>query len=132
MFSSFCIRSIPWTFIRISNERMQRIMTFNEVLLLFFESFEYPRFHKKFKDFGPKNSRCSSSKTVLWKKCNSVIGTQRVHAIFIRSSHRSVYSLKNGEIYEKGFWVRTDYVLFRLYSSEKRDNSTTMLDSFYC
>ena len=36
------------------------------------------------------------------------------------------------EIYEKRFWVRTDYVLFRLYAGEKRANSTTMLDSVYC
>ena len=39
---------------------------------------------------------------------------------------------KNREIYEKGFWVRTDYVLFRRYSGEKRDNSATMLENFYC
>ena len=35
------------------------------------------------------------------------------------------------ENYEKGFWVRTNYFLFRLYSGEKRDNSTTVLGSFY-
>ena len=55
-----------------------------------------------------------------------------VHALIIWSSNRTVYSLKKTEIYEKQFWVRTDYVLFRLYSGEKRENSTTMLDNFYC
>ena len=63
------------------------------------------------------------------KKCNTV---SLVDALIIRSSNCTVYSLKNREIYEKGFWVTTEYVLFRLYSGEKRDNSTTMLDSFYC
>ena len=43
-----------------------------------------------------------------------------------------LYILKKTEAYEKGFWVRTDSVLFRLYSGEKIDNSTTMLDNFYC
>ena len=43
-----------------------------------------------------------------------------------------LYILKKMEIYEKRFWVRTDYVLFRLYAGEKRANSTTMLDSVYC
>ena len=45
----------------ISDERIQRIITFSELLLFFFNLLST----KKFKAFGTTNSWCSSSKTVL-------------------------------------------------------------------
>ena len=114
-------------FISISDERIQRIMTFNEFLLLFFNLLiTRDFFFKKNKDFGTTKSRNSSLKTVLLKSVTlRHCFAKGSHVIYYVTSHRTVYSLKNREIYEKEFWVRMDYVLFR-------DISTTMPDSFYC
>ena len=119
----------------------QRIMTFDE-LLLFFYVFWVPIFFSNFKDFPAKNIRYRSSlvdtgtpKLVIWKNevlNKNVIGTQMAeglthywlgHLIFL-------YIVKNREIYEKRFWARTNYVLCRLSSDDKKYNSATMLDSF--
>ena len=116
-------------------------MTFDG-LLLFFYIFWVPIFFSNFKDFPAKStSYCSSlvdtgtSKLVIWKNevlNKYVIGTQMAeglthywlgHLIFL-------HIVNNREIYEKRFWARTNYVLFRLSSGDKKYNSATMLDSF--
>ena len=103
-------------------------MTFSELLLLFFNLLST----KKFKDFGTyynfvvqlfKNYFVKNVTLCYWYAKGSCVNY--CHLIVL-------YILKKIEIYEQRFWVRTDYVLFRLYAGEKRDNSIIMLDSFYC
>ena len=67
------------------------------------------------------------------EKCNTISLVRKGFMRYLLGHLIVLYILKkNREIYENKFWVRNDYVLFRLYSGEKRDNSAIMLDSFYC
>ena len=117
-------------------------MTFDGLLFVFFYIFWVSIFFSNFKDFPAKNISYRSSlvdtgtsKLVIWK--NEVpnkyfIGTQMAEGLahYWLGYLIFLYIVKNREIYEKIFWARTNYVLLRLSSGDKKYNSATKLDSF--